>query len=594
MKKDVVIVGSGCAGFAAADRLLSLGITDIALITEGKNCGTSRNTGSDKQTYYKADLSLSGDSILEMAESIYDGGGLDGEKAVTEAVNSLRCFYSLEELGLDFPKGDYGEYLGYKTDHDCSVRATSLGPLTSKKMTEALESSALKKGLEIIDKSLVVKVCTNKNGVTGIIYLDLLSGSLNAIQTSFVILAVGGSAAIYKDVVYPASQHGSLSLALDCGCSLQNFTEWQYGIASTDFRWNLSGSYQQVIPRYISIDEKGNELEFLNEYIDKDLFNLIFLKGYEWPFDSKKVKASSQIDLAVLEEIKKGRQVYLDYRKNPQKFRLSENSEAFIFWRKNDIKGDTPYKRLCALNKKAVDLYKSHNIDLSAEMLRIAVCAQHCNGGVKIDTSYETSINGLFAIGEVSGNFGVYRPGGTALNSTQVGALRAAQKISRDIEKHKTNSSFPAQNLIEAEREFLDKHISSDENVGTVSDYFKSQFSSYAGIIRDINEIKRLKSELKEYIDGSKTVTVLSKKQAKALYNCYDMIKTQYALAVSILNSYESLGSRGGSITKAGSTPINEKNDSKEFIVESTYSGAFLIKRKPIIVKEYIFEKQMK
>jgi pyruvate/2-oxoglutarate dehydrogenase complex dihydrolipoamide dehydrogenase (E3) component len=51
-----LIIGSGCAGYNAADRLYDLGITDIAIITEGRFMGTSRNTGSDKQTYYKLSL----------------------------------------------------------------------------------------------------------------------------------------------------------------------------------------------------------------------------------------------------------------------------------------------------------------------------------------------------------------------------------------------------------------------------------------------------------------------------------------------------------------------------------------------------------
>ena len=54
---DTVVVGSGCAGFNAADTLFDLGRRDIALLTEGVNMGTSRNTGSDKQTYYKLTLS---------------------------------------------------------------------------------------------------------------------------------------------------------------------------------------------------------------------------------------------------------------------------------------------------------------------------------------------------------------------------------------------------------------------------------------------------------------------------------------------------------------------------------------------------------
>lgn len=54
---NTAVVGSGAAGFNAADRLWQLGQRDIVLVTENRAGGTSRNTGSDKQTYYKLTLS---------------------------------------------------------------------------------------------------------------------------------------------------------------------------------------------------------------------------------------------------------------------------------------------------------------------------------------------------------------------------------------------------------------------------------------------------------------------------------------------------------------------------------------------------------
>ena len=57
---NTVVLGTGAAGYNAADRLWQYGQKDIAIVTENVNAGTSRNTGSDKQTYYK--LSLSGGS----------------------------------------------------------------------------------------------------------------------------------------------------------------------------------------------------------------------------------------------------------------------------------------------------------------------------------------------------------------------------------------------------------------------------------------------------------------------------------------------------------------------------------------------------
>ena len=48
---DAVVVGTGCAGLNAADRLHHYGRTNIAIVTDHLKGGTSRNTGSDKQTY---------------------------------------------------------------------------------------------------------------------------------------------------------------------------------------------------------------------------------------------------------------------------------------------------------------------------------------------------------------------------------------------------------------------------------------------------------------------------------------------------------------------------------------------------------------
>ncbi|HRU59580.1 MAG TPA: oxidoreductase, partial [Clostridia bacterium] len=123
---NTVIVGTGAAGFNAADSLYDLGQKDICIVTEGIKMGTSRNTGSDKQTYYKLTLSGDGDdSVHEMAKTLFDGGSMHGDIALTEAALSAKGFYKLASIGVPFPHNKYGEYVGYKTDHDPRQRATS-------------------------------------------------------------------------------------------------------------------------------------------------------------------------------------------------------------------------------------------------------------------------------------------------------------------------------------------------------------------------------------------------------------------------------------------------------------------------------------
>ena len=63
--------------------------------------------------------------------------------------------------------------------------------------------------------------------------------------------------------------------------------------------------------------------EFLLDYFKELLtcFPVVFLKGYQWPFDVNQIfGGSSVIDLLVYQEtVVKGRRVFLDYRINPGK-----------------------------------------------------------------------------------------------------------------------------------------------------------------------------------------------------------------------------------------------------------------------------------
>ncbi|HOD92872.1 MAG TPA: FAD-binding protein [Clostridia bacterium] len=444
---NTVIVGTGAAGFNAADSLFDLGQKDICIVTEGIKMGTSRNTGSDKQTYYKLTLAGDGsDSVHEMAKTLFNGGSMHGDIALTEAALSAKGFYKLASIGVPFPHNKYGEYVGYKTDHDPRQRATSAGPLTSKFMTEKLEIQVQNKKIMIFDGFYVIGILQDKGSAYGLVAINANKVNeenfgITVFNCTNIIYATGGPAGIYDTSVYPISHTGSTGIAFEAGANGINLTESQYGIASIKFRWNLSGTYQQVIPRYISTDLDGNdEKEFLDDYfIDKGrLFDCIFLKGYQWPFDPRKIEnlGSSIIDVLVFNETAiKGRRVFMDFRKNPKDFDFSVLSdESYTYLKNSNAFQKTPIERLAHMNKPAIDLYMNNGIDLYNENLEIAVCAQHNNGGLEANIWYESNLRHLFPVGEVNGTFGVYRPGGSALNSTQVASFRAAQYISQNYD----------------------------------------------------------------------------------------------------------------------------------------------------------------
>ena len=355
---NTAVVGSGAAGFNAADRLWKLGQHDILLITENRIGGTSRNTGSDKQTYYK--LTLSGgdpDSVREMAQTLYEGRCVDGDIALCEAALSTQCFLKLVELGVPFPRNRYGEYIGYKTDHDPRRRATSVGPYTSKQMTECLERAVQNDGVPVLDKMQVIRVLSENDTVCGLLCLNAAAQDdaerFVLIRCKNVIYATGGPAGMYADSVYPFSQYGATGLALEAGAKGKNLTEWQYGLASVAPRWNVSGTYMQVLPRVYSTESDGSdEKEFLMDFFNDvhDMLSKLFLKGYQWPFDVRKVAdGSSIIDILVYLESCKGRRVFLDYRTNPVSGAFDYKSllpEARAYLEKAGACFGTPIERL--------------------------------------------------------------------------------------------------------------------------------------------------------------------------------------------------------------------------------------------------------
>ena len=473
---STVIVGAGAAGMACAVQLVrqwrQRDVEDpasrVLVVTAGLPLGASRMSGSDKQTYYKLGTSPRvADTAEDFARALTAFGCCHGDLALVEGLGSLRGFHNLIEAGVPFPHDADGAFIGYKTDHDPYERATSAGPKTSRFMAECLERQARELGVRIIYRHPVIDfVCEGEGDarrIVAMVCFDLSrrgreGEALHAFAAENWVLAAGGSGGIYRDTVYPPGQTGLHGAALLAGLEACNLSESQFGLASisrddpatgrtTGFRWNVSGTYMQAIPRIFSTDAAGrDEREFLTEYFPDmpTLATAIFLKGYQWPFDAERIvgHGSSLIDMAVHQEtVVRGRRVWMDFRANPvgpageadgdwEEFHRNRlGDEAVAYLDKTGALQATPIERLRHMNPPAVEIYAEHGIDLTREPLEIALCAQHMNGGFAVDKWWRGSIPGVHVIGEMAGTHGVKRPGGSALNAGQVGAMRAAEFI---------------------------------------------------------------------------------------------------------------------------------------------------------------------
>lgn len=603
---NTLIIGSGAAALNAAIRLDEYGQKEIAIVTDRFGGGTSANTGSDKQTYYKPSLSgRRGDSSRAMARDLFSGGCMHGDIALCEAENSAASFFHLADMGVPFPHDRFGGYPGYRTDHDPRGRATSAGPLTSQQMVECLAREVRRRRIAILDGHPVIALLTDDRGperkVTGAIAFDcrrIASGNRGFVlfNACNVILATGGPAGIYRSSVYPASQTGSTGMALAIGAAGQNLTESQFGLASKKFRWNLSGSYQQAIPRYFSTDGKGKDVrDFLADFFPSmDLLSeAIFKKGYEWPFDARKVfgHRSSLIDLLVFHEIHiRHRRVFLDFRKNPSgpgrlpPFSFSGLSrDAYRFLEKSGALKPTPIERLESLNPPAVEVFRKNGIDIGRDPLEIDICVQHNNGGLKGSIWWESNIRHLFPIGEVNGTHGVYRPGGAALNAGQVGGMRAALFISRrynekPVPLHRFREIVRTQigsiwDLAQSMTGSASRRLPS---IDSVIAEIGERTSSAAGIIRSRDRIEGAARDAWElHLRLKRGVRIRSLEELPAAFRILDLCLT-HAFYLEALREYLGKGgqSRGSFLVpcESGDSPVGGLPGDWKFLGEKPNS----------------------
>jgi len=541
---NTVIVGAGAAGMNCAAHLYEFmsgkGVPDpekrIAVVTAGIGLGASRMSGSDKQTYYKLGTSPDvPDSAEEFAKTLTAAGCCHGDLALAEAIGSLREFYHLVQLGVLFPTDSMGTFIGYKTDNDPFERATSAGPKTSRFMSECLQNQLEHYGVPIRDNQEVAHLLTVGSGqskkVAGVVTIDNLEAQnsnlsragprelkINVFLGSNIVLAAGGPGELYKASVYPKGQVGIHGLAFKAGLMAENLTESQFGLASTKFRWNVSGTYMQAIPRIFSADANGgNQREFLAEFFPSmsKMATNIFLKGYQWPFDPQRIESSqsSLIDILVFDETQKGRRVFMDFLHNPvgnksmKDFHLDDlEPEAYNYLKKAGALQSTPIERLRCMNPLAIEIYKENGIDLYCEPLEIAVCAQHNNGGFAVDKWWQSNVPHTFIIGEMAGTHGVKRPGGAALNAGQVGGLRAAEYIVNvygsglpDYSKEHSEIDGQLTDLIKK----LATYKSPDGLVPEeVIEQIQNRMTASAGHIRELNDAhKALGEAVKLYED---------------------------------------------------------------------------------------------
>ena len=524
---DILVVGSGGAALRTAIAAQEAAPELAVLVaTKGKPglSGVTANSCSDRMAFH-ATLPYTEpgtkDAWTYHADDIYRIGGKVSDKALADVLahEAAAAFDYLDGLGVPFVKKD-GKADQFVTDGSEYARACYTGPRTANHIEQSLVKRFSELQIKALEYTMVVRLIHDGERLLGVVAADTREKqperSLFIIRTPAVIVATGGGGMIYEHNVFPGGMTGDgFALAYEAGAELVNMEFIQIGIASTKTKFNCSGSMMRAIPRLINSEGE----EFLAKYFPEgtsaaEIANTVFKKGATWPvsFEHK----THVIDIALYKEWQDGRRTYLDFGSNPSGFCfdwLTEENKARYRREMTSDRGDAarnslPLERLKEINQPSIDWFKEYGIDLDkGDLIEVAACAQHFQGGIKIDRQARATLPAVWAAGETAGGqHGANRPGGNALLDCQVFgriAGEAAVDYVRQHKQHMTLTLDAAQENIlkEALKQSLDKLNTVGEQAMDAVEFRRSLqqlTEQYAGIVRTEAGLRQGLAKLEE------------------------------------------------------------------------------------------------
>ena len=408
---DVIVVGSGIAGLTTALRLRQR-VDRVLLVTK-----TVLSEGSTMWAQGGIAAALDpGDSPEEhLHDTLVAGCGVCDVPAVTALVHEgPERVRELVTLGAEFDLDDEGELKltregGHHKDRIAHAGGDATGKEISRALIAALHRVKDDPGIEVIEHALVVDLLQDMElrvcGVTLHVIGEGQMDGIGAAMSRAVVLATGGFGQVYSATTNPSVATGDgLAAALRAGAVLADVEFVQF---HPTVLWLGPGSSGQQ--PLISEAVRG-EGAFL---VDRD--GVRFMQGRH-----------PLADLAPRDVVSRA---IVD--------RMLEMGEDHVFLDARHLGREFLEARFPSIVARCREL----GFDPATELLPVAPAQHYASGGVRTDLLGRSSLDGLYACGEVSCT-GVHGANRLASNSLLEG-LVFAHRIADDISERIAGGQLP-------------------------------------------------------------------------------------------------------------------------------------------------------
>lgn len=504
-KYSTVIIGSGIAGLYAALKIeQQVNLPDGLLLITKSKLGESNSRYAQGGMVAVMKENKSDSTASHISDTIKAGAGLSEFNTVKYiSENSDAVVKDLLKFGVQFDR-DEDNNLCYTKEAAHSVRRIlhSGGDATGKMIEQALCKKVHEnKNIEIYEQTDAVELLISSNECKGLIVFNNDIGEYETIYSPAVILATGGVGQLYKYTTNPAGATGDgIALAYNAGAVLQDM------------------EFVQFHPTALAFDDDENRF-LISEAVRGEGAKLCDADGVEFmsKYDERKELAPRDIVT----------------RANFNE--MLENKTSNVYLNASCIDSAKLAKRFPNISKKCLE----HGIDISRDFIPVAPAAHYFMGGVKTNLKGETSINGLYAIGETAstGLHGGNRLASNSLLECVVCAYSVAQYL-KSVEL-KTPKQF-GEDIKSILDKYSDEDIVLEEiDVKSLKNKLQSIMWNFVGILRDekslkeaIEQITRLKYEFPR---GSKCLN-------REEYEFRNMLMVSLLIASCALSRKESRG----------------------------------------------------
>jgi len=357
---DVLVIGSGASGLAAAVSAQRAGAR-VAVATKGslQSCNSAKAQGGIQAAFGEDD------SPEQHAEDVWQSSHETADRHLVEILTSEApgAIHWLEELGVEFTK-ENGGYRLARCGGASRKRLLQVGDRTGHAITTALRDAVEAGDITTYPKSPLSALARTENGWRA-------RCGEHDLEAATVVLAAGGRC--YRE----AEERGELStnhpgatgevtqIALDLGAEARDFDALQYHPNGGAWPENMQGySIPETTRAYGAVLLNAVGEEFTDSLGPRDAVSQAI-------FD--------EVDAGRGVETPDGRPaVYLDTT------RISER----------DAEISLPYM---------LRRYRAGGIDPLAERILTYPVLHYQNGGLVIDEHGQTTVEGLYACGEIAG-----------------------------------------------------------------------------------------------------------------------------------------------------------------------------------------------